>query len=82
MQPKEKKEVSTAPKPKPPRPQQPRLPHDPLAVKTIVVSGLPVLIDSKVLWKKMRKYDGAEKVDWPMKSETGEDDPKTGPCVF
>ncbi|KAG5644707.1 hypothetical protein DXG03_007930 [Asterophora parasitica] len=57
----------------PPRPQQPRLPHDPLAIRTIVVSGLPPSIDSKVLWKKIRKYAGAEKVDWPVNSTSGED---------
>ncbi|KAG6885421.1 hypothetical protein C0993_001937 [Termitomyces sp. T159_Od127] len=45
------------------KPQQPRLPQDPLAIRTIVISGLPPSIDSKVLWKKVRKYNGAEKVD-------------------
>ncbi|KAG5652797.1 hypothetical protein H0H81_003627 [Sphagnurus paluster] len=57
----------------PPRPQPPKLPHDPLAIRTIVISGLPPSIDSKVLWKKIRKYNGAEKVDWPVKSTSGDD---------
>lgn len=70
-----KKEAKPRP---PPRPQVPRLPHDPLAIRTIVVSGLPAAIDSKVLWKKIRKYEGAEKVDWPVKTASGSDDPTTG----
>ncbi|KAG6896912.1 hypothetical protein C0992_005315 [Termitomyces sp. T32_za158] len=45
------------------KPQQSRLPQDPLAIRTIVISGLPPSIDSKVLWKKVRKYNGAEKVE-------------------
>ncbi|KAH7912898.1 hypothetical protein BJ138DRAFT_1111924 [Hygrophoropsis aurantiaca] len=47
--------------------------HDPLAIRTIIVSGLPASIDPKVLWKKLRKYEGAEKVEWPGKTDTGED---------
>lgn len=65
----------------PPRTQQARTPHDPLAIRTIIVSGLPTAIDSKVLWKKIRKYSGAEKVDWPIKTDSGEEDPKTGELV-
>ena len=48
-------------------------PQDPLAIRTIVVSGLPSSADSKTLWKKFRKYAGAEKVEWPVKSENGEE---------
>ncbi|KAF5379115.1 hypothetical protein D9615_005877 [Tricholomella constricta] len=82
--PKEKDEkgevVKRESKPRPPpRPQQPRLPHDPLAIRTIVVSGLPPSIESKVLWKKIRKYDGAEKVDWPVKSSSGDDNTTGAP---
>ncbi|KNZ78351.1 hypothetical protein J132_01131 [Termitomyces sp. J132] len=47
----------------PSKPQQQRLHQDPLAIRTIVISGLPPSVDSKVLWKKVRKYNGAEKVD-------------------
>ncbi|KAG6805853.1 hypothetical protein H0H93_003958, partial [Arthromyces matolae] len=47
----------------PPRPQQPRIPQNPSAIRTVVISGLPPSIDSKVLWKKVRKYQGAEKVE-------------------
>ncbi|KAH7926597.1 RNA-binding domain-containing protein [Leucogyrophana mollusca] len=46
--------------------------HDPLAIRTIIVSGLPASIDSKVLWKKLRKYEGAETVEWPAKTDAGE----------
>lgn len=48
---------------------QTRAPHDPLAVRTIVISGLPTSIDSKTLWKKVRKLEGAEKVHWPVEEE-------------
>jgi nucleolar protein 4 len=53
-------------------------PKDPLAIRTIVLSGLPPSIDAKVLWKKVRKQEGAEKVDWPVKLQTGEEDPAQG----
>ncbi|KAJ6618251.1 hypothetical protein B0H10DRAFT_2029966 [Mycena sp. CBHHK59/15] len=79
--PKEKGErVKTDPKPRPP----PRVqhPHDPLAIRTIIVSGLPSPVDSKVLWKKFRKYPGAEKVDWPIKNDDGEDDSSTAHVLF
>ncbi|KAJ7756779.1 hypothetical protein DFH07DRAFT_868169 [Mycena maculata] len=82
--PKEKGEkverVKTEAKPRPPpRVQQP---HDPLAIRTIIVSGLPSPVDSKVLWKKFRKYVGAEKVDWPIKNEDGEENPGTAHVLF
>lgn len=53
-------------------------PKDPLAIRTVVLAGLPSSIDAKVLWKKVRKQEGAEKVDWPAKSQTGEEDPTQG----
>lgn len=53
-------------------------PKDPLAIRTVVLSGLPSSIDAKVLWKKVRKQEGAEKVDWPAKLQTGEEDPTQG----
>ena len=46
--------------------------QDPLAIRTVVISGLPSSLDSKVLWKKIRKYEGAEMVDYPSNA-TGED---------
>ncbi|KAL0581815.1 RNA recognition motif-containing protein [Marasmius crinis-equi] len=61
-----KKEPSTTAQP---RPSHPRPPQDSLAIRTIVVSGLPSAVDSKTLWKKFRKCPGAEKVDWPAKAE-------------
>jgi len=53
-------------------------PKDPLAIRTVVLSGLPSSIDAKVLWKKVRKQEGVEKVDWPAKLQTGEEDPTQG----
>lgn len=78
-QPKEGETVQREPKARP----QPRVPHlrnvhDPQAIRTVVVSGLPSPIDSKTLWKKIRKYEGAEKVDWPVKADNGEEDSSTG----
>lgn len=52
-------------------------PSDPLAIRTIVISGLPPGVDSNALWKKVRKYDGAEKVEWPV-SINGLEDASTG----
>lgn len=56
----------------------PKAPHDPTAIRTIIISGLPQALDAKQLWKKIRKYDGAEKVDWPYKSEDGTEDSSIG----
>ena len=53
-------------------------PKDPLAIRTVVLSGLPSSVDAKILWKKVRKQEGAEKVDWPAKPQTGEEDPTQG----
>jgi len=53
-------------------------PKDPLAIRTLVLSGLPSSIDAKLLWKKVRKQEGAEKVDWPAKLQTGEEDSTQG----
>lgn len=53
-------------------------PKDPLAIRTVVLSGLPSSIGTKVLWKKVRKQEGAEKVDWPAKLQTGEVDTTQG----
>ncbi|KIY45434.1 hypothetical protein FISHEDRAFT_49489, partial [Fistulina hepatica ATCC 64428] len=36
--------------------------QDPLAVRTIVISGLPKDVDKHTLWKKMRKCPGAEQI--------------------
>lgn len=52
---------------------QPAGPKDPLAIRTIVISGLPPTIDANSLWKKIRKYGGAEKVEWPAKVNEKED---------
>ncbi|KAI0795052.1 hypothetical protein C8Q75DRAFT_873532 [Abortiporus biennis] len=64
-----------------PRVTQPAGPRDPNAIRTIVVSGLPGSIDSKSLWKKVRKYDGAEKVEWPIQVD-GVEDKSTAHVLF
>lgn len=55
--------------------------NDPLAIRTIVVSGLPSSINQKTLWKKLRKFEGAESVEWPAKIVGGEDS-STGDLAF
>ncbi|KAI6139636.1 hypothetical protein EDD17DRAFT_343402 [Pisolithus thermaeus] len=55
---------------------------DPLAIRTILISGLPSTIDLKALWKKVRKIDGAEKVVWPGKTASGDEDPTTASVLF
>lgn len=55
--------------------------NDPLAIRTIVMSGLPSSINQKTLWKKLRKFEGAEDVQWPAKTVGGED-PSTGKLFF
>ncbi|THG97279.1 hypothetical protein EW026_g4693 [Hermanssonia centrifuga] len=64
-----------------PKAPQPTGPRDPLAIRTIVVSGLPSPIDSNTLWKKMRKYDGAQKVEWPA-NVAGVEDKSTAHVLF
>ncbi|EPQ51443.1 hypothetical protein GLOTRDRAFT_81029 [Gloeophyllum trabeum ATCC 11539] len=72
-----------APKPRPePRPRAAPSQSDPLAIRTIVIAGLPSSIDSKSLWKKVRKYGGAEKVEWPLKRDDGTEDPTSAHAVF
>ncbi|KAF8651388.1 hypothetical protein AX16_004811 [Volvariella volvacea WC 439] len=74
--------TTTRHKERPAHPKPPKPPSDPDAIRTIVVSGLPPSVDSKALWKKMRKYGGAEKVDWPVKGDNGEDDPTIAHVLF
>ncbi|RPD65456.1 RNA-binding domain-containing protein [Lentinus tigrinus ALCF2SS1-7] len=64
------------------RPHKPAGPSDPLAIRTVVISGLPAGIDSKTLWKKVRKLQGAEKVEWPIKAESGEEDASVAHATF
>jgi nucleolar protein 4 len=51
--------------------------QDHFAIRTVVVSGLP-LVDLKGLRKKFRKYAGAEEVQWPIKHDGGVEDASTG----
>ncbi|KAI0300568.1 hypothetical protein B0F90DRAFT_1668364 [Multifurca ochricompacta] len=55
--------------------------RDPLAIRTIVISGLPH-VDSKGLWKKIRKCEGAGDVKWPIKRDNGVDDVSTAAHVL
>ncbi|KII85518.1 hypothetical protein PLICRDRAFT_668352 [Plicaturopsis crispa FD-325 SS-3] len=72
--------VKKEPKPRPPpRAPHPTTVHDPNAIRTIVISGLPPALDSNTLWKKVRKYTGAEKVEWPV---SGSDDPSIAHALF
>jgi nucleolar protein 4 len=83
IQPKEGEVVKREPKARPlPRTPHPRNVQDPQAIRTIVVSGLPSSIDSKTLWKKIRKYEGAQTVEWPAKVENGLEDSSTGENKF
>lgn len=63
---------ATAPAPRP-RPAaavaRTSIPHDPDAIRTLIVSGIPPSTDSKALWKKFRKQPGAEKVVWPVDND-------------
>lgn len=59
-------------------PSHPKGPHDPDAVRTLVVSGLPSGIDQKVLWKKFRKSEGATDVKWPVTLDGGKEDNTVG----
>lgn len=45
------------------QPSTPRAPQDPLAIRTVFISGLPADITKQVLWKKVRKVAGAEDVE-------------------
>lgn len=68
------------------KPPSLRLPHlrnpsDPLAIRTAVITGLPESIDSKTLWKKFRKYEGAEKIEWPVPTD-GVDDTNKGEILL
>lgn len=71
------------PKDKRPRPPVNRLKTaDPFAARTVSVSGLAEGIDSKTLWKKFRKCNGAEKISqWPLE-ESGEKDPTKAEVLF
>ncbi|KAI8970566.1 hypothetical protein BD414DRAFT_252504 [Trametes punicea] len=71
-----------ASKPAVPRPPKPAGPSDPLAIRTVVIAGLPEGVDSKALWKKIRKLPGAEKVEWPVKTQSGEEDRSTAHALF
>ncbi|CDO75284.1 hypothetical protein BN946_scf184334.g2 [Trametes cinnabarina] len=77
-----KEEKKQANKPAAPRPAKHTGPSDPLAIRTVVISGLPESVDSKPLWKKVRKLKGAEKVEWPVKNEAGEEDRSTAHALF
>jgi nucleolar protein 4 len=42
--------------------------EDKKAIRTIVISGLPDDLNSKTLWKKVRKYEGAESIKYPIEN--------------
>lgn len=63
---------------KTPRPRVPvktprvNTPKDPLAIRTVIIGGLPAELDDKVLWKKVRKFAGAEHVEWPVNDDSSQ----------
>ncbi|KAF5339731.1 hypothetical protein D9611_009117 [Ephemerocybe angulata] len=69
-------------RPREPLTKTPQTPHDPLAVKTLIVAGLPTPLEPNVLWKKIRKCAGADKLIYPAKDVSGEDDPTQAHVVF
>ncbi|KAH8996680.1 hypothetical protein EDB92DRAFT_1933612 [Lactarius akahatsu] len=64
-----------------PKSHVPTSSRDPLAIRTAVISGLPS-VDSKGLWKKFRKYEGAIELQWPVKRDNGLEDASTAHVVF
>ncbi|KAH9950747.1 RNA-binding domain-containing protein [Amylocystis lapponica] len=69
---------------KPPavRPPQSSKPADPLAIRTVIIAGLPSEVDAKTLWKKIRKLQGAEKVEWPVTTDSGTEDRTAAHALF
>jgi hypothetical protein len=55
-----------------PTQSHPKAPADPLAVRTVLISGLPSSIDSKAIWKKVKKLEGAEKIEYPVEGENSD----------
>jgi hypothetical protein len=53
----------TKPQKKPKQTSGPRPPQDALAIRTVMISGLPADVTKQVLWKKVRKVPGAEDVE-------------------
>ena len=61
-EPREKGDAATAKKePKSRPPPRPHVPHDPLAIRTIIISGLPPTIDSKSCGRKSANTKGPER---------------------
>jgi nucleolar protein 4 len=53
------------------------------AVRTITITGLADSVDSKAIWKKVRKQDGAESVIFPAPhDEDGSEDPTKAHVLF
>ncbi|EIW75494.1 hypothetical protein CONPUDRAFT_147133 [Coniophora puteana RWD-64-598 SS2] len=87
--PKEKPKASVSAAPQPssskPRPQKTpyaQKPKDSDAIRTIVISGLPAGLDSKTLWKKLRKYPGAENPRFPLTRDDGSEDASSAHVLF
>ncbi|KAG8780759.1 RNA recognition motif-containing protein [Serendipita sp. 398] len=62
----------------PPKPKS----LDPNAIRTIVITGLPNGVDSKVLWKKVRKQEGADTVAHPFTDPDGSEDATKAEVLF
>lgn len=48
----------------------------------MTLSGFPLDIDSKVIWKKVRKQNGAESVEYPAKNQDGSEDKSKAYVLF
>jgi nucleolar protein 4 len=69
------KQLNITPRPKPQE-------KDLEAMRTVTISGLPDGITSKVLWKKVRKQEGAESLVYPLIQTNGTEDATQADVVF
>jgi nucleolar protein 4 len=76
-----KKSQSPVKRPNPISPN-PTKSKDPDAIRTITITGLPKDIDSKVLWKKVRKQPGAESIKYPAILADGSEDATQAFVIF
>lgn len=56
--------------------------HDTNAIRTVALSGLPDGIDAKVVWKKVRKQEGVESLEYPVKDSGDSEDKSKAHVLF
>ncbi|KAG8958673.1 RNA recognition motif-containing protein [Tulasnella sp. 419] len=59
-----------------------RASRDPNAIRTVVLANLPKGVTNSVLWKKLRKQDGAEDVEYPVQDQYGKKLPGVAYALF